>query len=128
MSNDDIVSWTGTWRNQYGSTLAITDDAGGRLQGTFRTALGDSAFAGEEAELTGLHVGACAHFAFGRSGPYGDSVASFSGLLRDGRLETVWHVVSDSAVKPPAPGRAPELIELPWAHAVLTNADTFTRV
>ncbi|MFB4301500.1 avidin/streptavidin family protein [Actinomadura sp. NTSP31] len=128
MHNDDTVSWVGTWRNQYGSTLVVTDDAGGRLQGTFRTALGDSAFAGEDVEITGLHVGACAHFAFGRSGPQGDSVASFTGLLRDGRLETVWHVVSDSAVKPPAPGRPPELIKLPWAHAALTNADTFTRV
>lgn len=128
MGNDNTVGWIGTWRNQYGSTLVITDDAGGRLRGTFRTALGDSAFAGEEAEITGLHVGACAHFAFGRSGPHGDAVASFTGLLRDGRLEAMWHVVSDKAVKPPAPGRAPELIELPWAHAVLTNADTFARV
>ncbi|MGI5323477.1 hypothetical protein [Actinomadura nitritigenes] len=83
---------------------------------------------GEEAEITGLHVGACAYIAFGRSGRHGDAVASFAGLVRDGWLETVWHVVSDAAVKPPAPGRAPELIELPWAHAVLANADTFTRV
>jgi hypothetical protein len=128
MSKDNTVNWVGTWRNQYGSTLVITDDTGGRLRGAFRTALGDSAFAGEEAEIIGLHVGACAHFAFGRSAPHGDSVASFTGLLREGRLETLWHVVSDAAVKPPAPGREPELIELPWAHAVLTNADTFTRV
>jgi hypothetical protein len=122
------VSWVGTWRNQYGSTLVVTDDGGGRLQGTFRTALGDSAFAGESVEVRGMHAGECVHFAFCRSGPPGDAIASFTGLLRDGLMETLWHVVSDTAVKSPAPGRPPERIKLPWAHAVMTNADTFRRV
>lgn len=124
----DAHPWAGEWRNQYGSTLTITDDAGNRIRGTFRTALDDSAFAGEAVEITGMHVGACVQFAFGRSGPTGEAIASFTGLLRAGRLETLWHVVSDSAVKPPGPGRPPELIKLPWAHAALTNADTFQRV
>jgi hypothetical protein len=52
MSNDNAVSWVGTWRNQYGSMLVITDDASGRLKDAFRAALGDSAFAGEEVEIT----------------------------------------------------------------------------
>ncbi|WAL66387.1 avidin/streptavidin family protein [Amycolatopsis cynarae] len=128
MSNRHAVTWLGHWRNQYGSELTITDDSGQRLRGTFRTALGDSAFAGTEAEITGIHVGDCVQFAFGRSGPGGDAIASFTGLLRDGRMETVWHVIADSAVKPPRPGQAPELIKLPWAHAAMTNADTFQRV
>lgn len=120
--------WIGEWRNQYGSCLTIIDDADHRIRGTFRTALGDSAFAGEQAEITGIHRGACVHFAFSRSGPSGDAIASFTGLLREGRLETLWHVIADSAVKSPQPGQPPRLIKLPWAHAALTNADTFQRV
>jgi Avidin family len=120
--------WIGEWRNQYGSTLIIRDDANQRLAGTFRTALGDSGFAGEDADIIGLHNGSCVHFAFSRSGPSGDTIAAFTGLLRDGRMQTLWHVVSDSAMKSPQPGRPPELMKLPWAHAALTNADTFERV
>lgn len=115
-------TWTGEWRNQYGSALRITDDSAGRLTGTFRTALGDSGFAGHQPEITGIHVGDCVHFAFARSGPSGDRIASFTGLLRDGRLETLWHVVSDSAAEPGG------LRKLPWAHAAMTSADTFERV
>lgn len=120
--------WTGDWRNQYGSLLRITVEADGRIAGTFQTALGDSGFAGEEAEVIGLYRGDCIQFAFSRAGADGDTICSFTGLLRDGKIETVWHVVSDEAVKSPAPGKPPERMKLPWAHAVLTNADTFTRV
>jgi hypothetical protein len=122
--------WTGEWQNQYGSTLVITDEADEadeRISGKFCTALGDSAFAGEEFEVAGLHSGDCVHFAFSRSSAAGDVICSFTGLLREGRMETVWHVVSDSAVKSPQPGQPPALIKLPWAHAVLTNSDTFQR-
>jgi hypothetical protein len=122
------MKWTGKWRNEYGSILHIVDDRGGTIRGTFRTALGDSGFAGEDAVVGGLHRGPCLHFAFGRSGPEGDTVASFTGLMRDGKLKTVWHVVADRAVKPPKPGESPVLLELPWAHAVQTNADTFERI
>jgi hypothetical protein len=127
---DDVTprGWTGQWRNQYGSVLTVVDDDGGQLRGSFRTALGDSAFAGDEFQVSGFHIGDCVHFAFGRSGPDGDSIASFTGLLRDGRLETLWHVVSDSAVKSPGPQEPPRLIKLPWPHAAMTNADTFERV
>lgn len=120
--------WVGRWQNQYGSTLTITDAADQRIRGTFRTALDDSAFAGDEVEISGVHLGECVNFAFCRSTPTGDSICAFTGLLRDGRLETVWHLISDSALKSPKPGAAPEVMKLPWAHAVLTNADTFTRL
>lgn len=124
----DRNTWTGRWRNQYGSILTITDDADRRIHGTFRTALGDSSFAGQDVEVTGIHRGACLSFGFSRSAPTGATIASFTGLLRGGRLETLWHVVSDSAVKSRAPGEPPRLITLPWAHAAMTNADTFQRV
>jgi hypothetical protein len=119
--------WVGEWQNQYGSVLRVTDESDGRIAGTFRTALGDSGFAGEEVPVDGIHRGDCVHFAFSVSGPTGDAICSFTGLLRDGRMETVWQVVSDTAVKSPEPGREPALIKLPWAHAVLTNSDTFNR-
>ncbi|HEU5027249.1 MAG TPA: hypothetical protein VFV01_20185 [Spirillospora sp.] len=122
------MSWVGAWRTQYGSTLVIADDVGGGLHGIFCTGLGDSAFAGEEVEITGLRVGECVHFVFGCSGPRDDAIASFTGLLRDVRTEALWHVVSDSAVKLPVSGRRPELIKLPSVHAALTGADTFVRV
>ena len=99
--------WPGQWSNQYGSVLTITDGTGQRIAGTFRTALGDSGFAGEEVPVIGLHLGDCVQFAFSRPAPDGDSIASFTRLLRDGRMETLSHVISDSAVKPPAPGSRP---------------------
>ena len=64
--------WTGEWQNQYGSTLVITDEADERISGKFCTALGDSAFAGEEFEVAGLHSGDCVHFAFSRSSAAGE--------------------------------------------------------
>ena len=122
------MNWIGDWRNEYGSILTITDQSGGRIEGTFRTALGDSGFAGDTVEVVGLHQGDCINFAFARSGPAGDTVASFTGLMRNGSLKTVWHVIADRAVKSPEPGTEPELMRLPWAHAVQTNADTFERI
>jgi hypothetical protein len=65
-----MTTWTGTWRNQYGSRLTIVDEPGGRL--------------------------------------------------RDGRIETMWHVAADRAADGPG-SRA-------WPHAVMANADTFERV
>lgn len=38
------MSWTGIWRNQYGSTVEITDEQDGLIRGTFKTALQDSVF------------------------------------------------------------------------------------
>ena len=120
--------WKGKWQNQYGSVLSVTDETDGKISGTFRTALTDSGFAGDEQEASGICCGNCLHFAFSRSSSAGDTIASFTGLMRDGKLETVWHVVADKAMKPPRPGADPQLITLPWAHAVQTNADTFTRI
>ncbi len=128
MTESGERTWIGRWRNQYGSILTIVDDSGGRIRGTFRTALQDSGFAGAEAEISGIHTGTCLNFAFARSDEHVETIASFTGLLREGRLETVWHVVADSAVKPPRPGEPAQRMTLPWPHAVTTNADTFQRV
>jgi hypothetical protein len=113
------MAWTGTWRNQYGSRLTITDESEGRLRGTFRTALVDSGFFGLDVEVAGVHCGACVSFAFAAATPKGDMACAFTGLLRDGRIETMWHVAADRA----ADGQGPR----PWPHAVTVNADTFER-
>ena len=114
------MTWIGTWSNQYGSKLTITDDAGGRLHGFFRTALSDSGFFGKDFAVVGVHHGDCVSFAFAGATPKGDMVCSFTGLMRDGKMQTVWHVAADKAVD--------GIGKRPWPHAVMTNADTFERI
>jgi hypothetical protein len=126
VENTTRIDWVGEWRNEYGSRLTIRDDGDGRLAGTFETALGDSAFAGAELPILGMHRVQCAHFAFASRGEI-HSICSFTGLLREGKLHMAWHVVSDQAVKPPRPGEPAQRMSLPWAHAVLTNSDTLVR-
>lgn len=122
------MHWIGTWRNQYGSTVRITNDRDHRVVGVFVTALKDSGFHGQEVPVIGVHQGDCISFSFGGAGPAGDTVASFTGLLREGKLQTLWHVVADSALKAQAAGAPGKLVKLNWEHAVLTSADTFERI
>ena len=109
---------TGSWSNQYGSRLVI-NDANGRLTGTFETALGDSGFFGRQYEVVGVHSGDCVSFVFAGPTPNGEAACAFTGLERNGKLQTVWHVVSDRTVS----GNQKRA----WPHAVMTNADTFAR-
>ncbi|QEN85291.1 hypothetical protein FZC33_03320 [Labrys sp. KNU-23] len=116
------MSWVGRWKNQYGSILTITDDAEGRIIGTFKTALLESGFYGTEIAVSGIHLGHCINFAFTASTAGGDLLCSYSGLSRGGRLNTVWHVISDGQLDPDA-----RITERLWPHAVTTNADIFMR-
>ncbi len=122
------VSWLGTWRNQYGSILEITEDSNNQIFGKFRTALPDSGFYGQELEVVGVHHGACIGLAAGGAGTTGDMVVTYTGLLREGRLETLWYVVSDTALTAPREGARAEARKLNWWRAVTTNADTFERI
>jgi hypothetical protein len=124
--DDTPNTWTGTWINEYGSLLRITDERDGHVAGTFTTALDDSSFARTTVPVTGLSKGRALHVAFVTAGEPA-AIASFTGLLRADLLHLAWHVVSDRAVESPRPGAAPVEIELPWAHAVLANTDTFRR-
>jgi len=117
------MNWTGTWRNQYGSTLRITDDRDGLIRGTFKTALQDSAFFGHELPVTGVWFDDCINFAFGTTGESATSICSFTGMLRENKLQTIWHVVTSAKA-----GEAGQMQKLGWAHSVQTNADTFERV
>lgn len=117
------MNWIGTWRNQYGSRLIITDDARGAIHGVFSTALEDSAFHGQDLLVTGIWCGDCINFAFGMSNDQSTAICSFTGMIRDGKLQTVWHVITSSATRSGA-----RSARLGWPHAVQTNADTFERV
>ena len=122
------MTWKGKWQNQYGSVVNITDDANRRISGTFRTALTDSGFYGQEIPIAGIHQGDCISFVAGGETAAGDAAVSYTGLLRDGNMETMWFVVTDSVIKTPTEV-APGLREkLSWWRAISTNADTFVRV
>lgn len=116
------MSWTGTWRNQYGSTLTIIDDRDGSIKGTFKTALPDSAFYGHELQATGVWFDDCVNFAFGTSEQGLTSICSFTGMLRENKLRTVWHVVTSAKA-----GHSGRIEKLGWAHSVQTNVDIFER-
>ncbi|TKA98664.1 MAG: hypothetical protein E5W67_00580, partial [Mesorhizobium sp.] len=85
------MSWLGTWRNQYGSVVELTSEEGGRISGTFRTALEDSAFFGMTVPLFGACHGDVIGFTCAAEGRVGAAAVSYTGILRDGKLEMLWH-------------------------------------
>lgn len=122
------MNWKGKWRNQYGSTVDITDDANHRIAGTFKTALRDSGFYGQEIPVVGIHQGDCISFVAGGKTPAGDAAVSYTGLVRDGKMETMWFVVADTAIKAPEEGAPGRIEKLNWWRSIITSADTFERV
>jgi Avidin family len=122
------MSWVGKWRNQFGSIVHITNDANGRIEGSFRTALEDSGFYGQTVPIIGFHQGNCIGFVSVGSSPAGDRVVSYTGLLRDGKMETAWFVVADKVLSATKEGEPAKLKQLNWWRAVSTSLDTFERV
>lgn len=121
------MSWLGTWRNRYGSVVEITDEADHAIKGVFRTALKDSGFYGRDIAVTGVHQGDCISFAGAGTTRAGDMVVSYTGLLRDGRMETLWYVAADSTLSASSDGAPAALRKSPWWRAMMTGADTFER-
>ena len=122
------MSWIGKWRNQYGSILEITEESDHRVAGRFRTALDDSGFFGQEIEVVGVCHGDCIGLAAGGKSAAGDMVVTYAGLLRDGKLETLWFVVADAALGASAEGEPARARKLNWWRSVTTSADTFERM
>jgi hypothetical protein len=106
------MRWIGTWRNQYGSTVAITSDEDGRVEGWFRTAISTSPFAGSDVPITGTHRGTAIAFVCGTDSD-AEVVVSYTGKLENGRMETLWFVVAGKSE---------------WWTSVTTNHDTFEHV
>lgn len=121
------MAWVGNWRNQFGSILRITGDTGGRIEGTFETALEDSGFYGQTVPVVGFHKGNCIGFVATGSSSAGDRVVSYAGLLRHGKMETAWFVVADQALSAAREGDPAKPKQLNWWRAVTTNVDTFER-
>jgi hypothetical protein len=122
------MSWVGKWKNQFGSIVEITSEAEGKIEGTFTTALRDSGFYGQTVPILGVQHGNCIGFSSVGKSPTGDRVVSYTGLLRNGKIETAWFVVSDQALRAAKAGAAAELKPQNWWRAVTTNMDTFEKV
>src|SRR3954453_4252642 len=117
----------GRWRNQFGSILEITDDSDHRVVGSFTTALSDSGFAGQEIPMIGFHQGDCIGISGGGRSPAGDMLVTYTGLFREGKLETLWYVVADAALAAEETGAPASVKKLGWWRSISTNADTFVR-
>lgn len=120
--------WIGIWRNQYGSTVAIENDADGVILGTFRTALDDSSFFGREFPIHGAAHGDVIGFTAAGRGKTGPAAVSYTGILRDGKLEMLWHTVSGQSLTAPAEGSPARLVEVGTWRAFGTSLDTFERM
>ena len=122
------MSWLGKWKNQFGSIVEITSEANERIEGTFKTALKDSGFYGQTVPIVGACRGNCIGFSSVGSSPSGDRVVSYTGLLREGKMETAWFVISDQALTAAKEGEPAHLNQTNWWRAVSTNYDTFERI
>src|ERR1700755_873340 len=122
------MSWLGKWKNQFGSIVEITGEANERFEGTFRTALKDSGFWGQPLPIVGACKGNCIGFSSVSSSPSGDRVVSYTGLLREGKMETAWFVISDQTLTADKEDEPAHLNQTNWWRAVSTNYDTFERI
>jgi hypothetical protein len=121
-------AWQGAWRNQYGSTVVIEDDTDGVIRGVFRTALEDSSFFGIEAPIYGSASGDVIGFTAASDGKTGPAAVSYTGLLRGGKLETLWHMVASKALTAAEAGAPATLKDVAAWRAFGTNLDIFERV
>jgi hypothetical protein len=122
------MGWIGTWRNQYGSVVEITAESGGRIEGTFRTALPDSAFHGQTVPILGACCGEVIGFTAAAEGTGGAAAVSYTGLLRAGKLEMLWHTVADQRLTAAAEGAPATREKVPAWRAFGTSLDTFERI
>ncbi|MEZ2224456.1 avidin/streptavidin family protein [Rhizobium sp. RCC_161_2] len=122
-----MSNWIGIWRNQYGSTVVIDDDAEGVVRGVFRTALEDSSFFGQELPIHGAAHGDVIGFTAAGKGKTGPAAVSYTGILRDGKLEMLWHTVAGQALTAPAEGEPAKIVKIGAWRAFCTSLDTFER-
>lgn len=122
------MQWVGIWRNQYGSLVEITDESHGQIRGTFRTALADSSFHGKTVPIYGTAHGDVIGFTAAAEGSAGPAAVSYTGLLRDGKLETLWHTVAGSTLMAAHEGEPAERRQVGAWRAFGTSLDTFERI
>lgn len=88
----------------------------------------DSGFYGQELDVAGMHQGDCIGISGGGMTQAGDMLVTYAGLLREGKLETLWYVVADSVIHPGTKGETAQKLKLSWWRAMTTSADTFERI
>jgi len=120
------MSWLGRWRNQYGSVLDITGEDGGRIEGMFRTALEDSSFYGQTVPIFGIAHGDVIGVTAAGEGTAGPAAVSYTGILRDGKLETMWLTVAGSTIGGKEGETASRMQVGTW-RAFGISLDTFVR-
>jgi hypothetical protein len=77
--------------------------------------------------ILGAHRGNCIGFSSAGSSEAGDRVVSYTGLLRNGRMETLWFVVADTTLTAAKEGEPAQIKRLNWWRAASISADTFER-
>ncbi len=122
------MQWTGKWRNQYGSVLELTEQGEGRVAGTFRTALKDSSFYGQDLLVVGVASGDVIALAAAAEGTVGPAALTYAGIVREGKLETLWHMVAGTALVAEREGAPAIRKEVGAWRAFGTNLDTFERL
>jgi hypothetical protein len=119
--------WNGRWRNQYGSHVEIEVDKNGVVSGSFTTALEDSSFHGMTVPIRGFAHGDVIGFSAAAAGKTGSAAVSYTGILREGKIETLWHTVAGHTLSARAEGEPARLTEVGAWRAFGTNLDTFER-
>jgi len=112
------MNWTGKWKNQYGSILEITKQENGNLEGTFESAV-DHSTKGQKLPVVGVYN----DILIGVTCTGGNHVVTYAGMLYNGKMETVWHVVTAKTENDAAKTKM-----LAWWESVKTNVDTFERI
>jgi hypothetical protein len=120
------MTWIGSWRNQYGSVLEITDEANGRIEGRFRSAV-DRRIKGQSVAVVGVHQDDLISLMF-NGAPHANFVVAWTGLLRDGRIETLFHSVTGERLTAEAEGSPARNKSLGIWEAISTGADSFERI
>lgn len=78
------MTWAGTWWNRYGSTVVITQEVEGHIEGRFRTALEISALYGQEVPIIGRCRGRLISFAAAGGEQGGAIIIGYTRRLADG--------------------------------------------
>jgi avidin family protein len=122
------MRFLGKWRNEYGSLVEITDESGGQIKGTFKTALEDSSFYGQTVPISGTAYGDVIGFTAAAEGRAGPAAVSYTGILRDGKMVTLWHTVCGSALTAAREGAPAQRKTVGVWRAFGTSLDTFEPV
>lgn len=121
-----MMMWTGSWRNQYGSRLEITDESNGHIAGWFRSEV-DDRIKGHEIAIVGVHQGNLISFML-NGAPYTKFVVSWTGLLHEGRIETLFTLVASERLTAQTEGSPARNRSLRPFEATTTGADLFERI